>query len=33
MPLEPIIIKSMEIIRVGDAAEKFDAAKTFTELR
>ena len=33
MPTEPIFINSMEILRVGEAAEAFDAAKTFAELK
>lgn len=33
MPNEPITINTMEIIRVGEAAEAFDAAKTFAELK
>ena len=33
MPNEPIFINTMEIIRVGEAAEAFDAAKTFAELK
>jgi len=33
MPLEPIFIDSITINRVGEAAEKFDAVKTFDELR
>ena len=33
MPLQPVFIKSIEIIRVGEAAEKFDAAKTFQSLK
>ena len=33
MPNEPIFINTMEIIRVGEAAEAFDAAKTFADLK
>jgi peptidyl-prolyl cis-trans isomerase A (cyclophilin A) len=33
MPTDPIFINTMEIIRVGEAAEAFDAAKTFEELK
>ena len=33
MPNDPIFIETMEIIRVGEAAEAFDAAKTFAELK
>ncbi len=32
MPTEPVFIQTVEIIRVGEAAENFDAAKTFQEL-
>ena len=33
MPLDPIYINNIDIERVGEAAEKFDAAKTFSELK
>ena len=33
MPNDPIFINTMEIIRVGEAAEAFDAAKTFADLK
>lgn len=33
MPTDPVFIKNLEIVRVGEAAEQFDAAKTFSELR
>lgn len=33
MPHEPVFIETMEIVRVGEAAEKFDAAKTFNDLK
>jgi peptidyl-prolyl cis-trans isomerase A (cyclophilin A) len=33
MPNTPIFIKSMEIVRVGEEAEAFDAAKTFAKLK
>lgn len=33
MPNEPIFIETMEIVRQGEAAEAFDAAKTFAELK
>lgn len=33
MPQSPIFIENVEIIRVGEAAEAFDAAATFAELR
>lgn len=33
MPTDPIFILSMEIVRVGEAAEAFDAAKTFAQLK
>lgn len=33
MPNEPVFIETLEIIRVGEAAEKFDAAKTFADLK
>lgn len=33
MPLQPVFIKSVEIIRVGEAAEKFDAANIFQSLK
>jgi len=33
MPLDPIFINNVEIERVGEAAENFDAAKTFSDLK
>jgi peptidylprolyl isomerase len=33
MPLEPIFINSVEIERIGEAAENFDATKTFSDLK
>lgn len=33
MPNDPVFINTMEIIRVGDAAEAFDGSKTFEELK
>ncbi len=33
MPLDPIFINGIEIERVGEAAENFDASKTFSELK
>lgn len=33
MPNTPVFINDIKIIRVGEAAEAFDAAKTFAELR
>tara|TARA_B100001059_G_scaffold97443_1_gene96718 strand:- start:7642 stop:8493 length:852 start_codon:yes stop_codon:yes gene_type:complete len=33
MPLDPIYINNIDIESVGEAAEKFDAAKTFSELK
>ncbi len=33
MPLEPIFMNPVEIIRMGEAAEAFDAAKTFGTLK
>jgi len=33
MPLDPVFINTMEIVRVGEAAEAFDAAKTFADLK
>jgi peptidyl-prolyl cis-trans isomerase A (cyclophilin A) len=33
MPTDPIFILTLDIVRVGDAAEKFDAAKTFASLK
>ncbi|PCJ63132.1 MAG: hypothetical protein COA58_16555 [Bacteroidetes bacterium] len=33
MPTDPIFINTMEIVRVGEAAEAFDAAKTFADLK
>ena len=33
MHLDPILINNVEIERVGEAAENFDAAKTFSDLK
>lgn len=33
MPQSPVFIENIEIIRIGEAAEAFDAAATFAELR
>ena len=33
MPLDPIFINHVEIERVGEAAENFNAAKTFSDLK
>ena len=33
MPLDPILINNVEIERVGEVAENFDAAKTFSDLK
>ena len=33
MPNDPVFINNVEIVRVGEAAEKFDAAKTFADLK
>ena len=33
MPLDPIFINGIEIERVGEASENFDASKTFSELK
>jgi peptidyl-prolyl cis-trans isomerase A (cyclophilin A) len=33
MPHDPVLIQTLEIVRVGEAAEKFDAAKTFSSLK
>jgi cyclophilin family peptidyl-prolyl cis-trans isomerase len=32
-PLTPVVLKEVEIIRVGEKAESFDAAKTFNTLK
>jgi len=33
MPIEPVFINELEIIRVGEKAEAFDAAKVFAEMQ